>query len=132
MEVELIIIIISILLSAFFSGMEIAFVSANKMHIELEKKRAGLVPKILSIITQKSSKFIKNHQKSSKINENQWKLMIFFFNFWNFLVVKLEMIWKSYLDLPLPHDDDCFTHYLMSLLGVLKQRSTSFPGVTEA
>jgi CBS domain containing-hemolysin-like protein len=38
--------------------MEIAFVSANKMHIELEKKRAGLVPKILSIITQKSSKFI--------------------------------------------------------------------------
>lgn len=58
MEVELIIIIISILLSAFFSGMEIAFVSANKMHIELEKKRAGLVPKILSIITQKSSKFI--------------------------------------------------------------------------
>ncbi|WP_334055833.1 hemolysin family protein [Polaribacter sp. P097] len=58
MEVELIIIIISILLSAFFSGMEIAFVSANKMHIELEKKRAGFIPKILTIITQKSSKFI--------------------------------------------------------------------------
>ena len=58
MEVELIIIIISILLSAFFSGMEIAFVSANKMHIELEKKRAGFIPKILTVITQKSSKFI--------------------------------------------------------------------------
>ena len=58
MEVELIIIGISILLSAFFSGMEIAFVSANKMHIELEKKRAGFIPKILSKITQKSSKFI--------------------------------------------------------------------------
>ncbi|TXD51615.1 MULTISPECIES: hemolysin family protein [unclassified Polaribacter] len=58
MEVELIIISISILLSAFFSGMEIAFVSANKMHIELEKKREGLIPKILTIITQKSSKFI--------------------------------------------------------------------------
>ena len=58
MEVELIIISISILLSAFFSGMEIAFVSANKMHIELEKKRAGFIPKILSKITQKSSKFI--------------------------------------------------------------------------
>ena len=58
MEVELIIIIISILLSAFFSGMEIAFVSANKMHIELEKKRAGFIPKMLTVITQKSSKFI--------------------------------------------------------------------------
>ncbi|MFC4268394.1 hemolysin family protein [Polaribacter marinivivus] len=58
MEVELIIILVSILLSAFFSGMEIAFVSANKMHIELEKKREGFIPIILTKITQKSSKFI--------------------------------------------------------------------------
>jgi CBS domain containing-hemolysin-like protein len=58
MEIELIIITLSILLSAFFSGMEIAFVSANKMHIELEKKREGFIPKILTKITQKSSKFI--------------------------------------------------------------------------
>ncbi|SDS30304.1 Hemolysin, contains CBS domains [Polaribacter sp. KT25b] len=58
MEFELIVIIISILLSAFFSGMEIAFFSANKMHIELEKKRDGFIPKVLTKITQKSSKFI--------------------------------------------------------------------------
>ncbi|PQJ77489.1 hemolysin family protein [Polaribacter glomeratus] len=58
MEVELIVIIVSILLSAFFSGMEIAFFSANKMHIELEKKRDGFIPRILTKITQKSSKFI--------------------------------------------------------------------------
>ncbi|MGY0426379.1 MAG: CNNM domain-containing protein, partial [Polaribacter sp.] len=58
MEIELIIIFVSIILSAFFSGMEIAFVSANKLHIELEKKRAGFLPKILNRITQKSSKFI--------------------------------------------------------------------------
>jgi len=58
MEIEIIIILISIVFSAFFSGMEIAFVSANKLHIELEKKREGFIPKILNKITHKSSKFI--------------------------------------------------------------------------
>ncbi len=55
---EIIIILISILLSAFFSGMEIAFVTANKMHIELEKKKETFLAKILTILTQKPSKFI--------------------------------------------------------------------------
>ncbi|WP_088323637.1 hemolysin family protein [Polaribacter tangerinus] len=58
MEVELVIILVSIILSAFFSGMEIAYVSANKLHIELEKKREGFIAKVLNKITQKSSKFI--------------------------------------------------------------------------
>ena len=58
MEVEIIIILVSIILSAFFSGMEIAFFSANKLHIELEKKREGFVPKILTKLTEKPSKFI--------------------------------------------------------------------------
>lgn len=58
MNFELIIIFLSILFSAFFSGMEIAFVSANKLHIELEKKRVGFLPKLLSKITEKPSKFI--------------------------------------------------------------------------
>ena len=58
MEFDFIIILISIILSAFFSGMEIAFISSNKLHIELEKKREGFIPSILSKLTQKSSKFI--------------------------------------------------------------------------
>ncbi|NOQ91433.1 MAG: DUF21 domain-containing protein [Flavobacteriaceae bacterium] len=58
MIIEIIIISISILLSAFFSGMEIAFVSANKMHIELEKKKDTFLAKILTRLTQKPSKFI--------------------------------------------------------------------------
>ncbi|WP_299012627.1 hemolysin family protein [uncultured Polaribacter sp.] len=58
MEIEFAIIVISVILSAFFSGMEIAFVSSNKLHIELEKKREGFIPKILNKITQKPSKFI--------------------------------------------------------------------------
>jgi len=55
---EIIIICIAILLSAFFSGMEIAFVSANKMHIELEKKKDSFLAQILSLLTKRPSKFI--------------------------------------------------------------------------
>lgn len=55
---QLIIIVCSILLSAFFSGMEISFVSSNKMHIELEKKKETLLAKILTRLTQKPSRFI--------------------------------------------------------------------------
>ena len=58
METQIAIIVISILLSAFFSGMEIAFVSANKLHIELEKKKDGFIANILKKLTNKSSKFI--------------------------------------------------------------------------
>lgn len=52
------IIIISLLLSAFFSGMEIAYVSANKIHIEIEKKQGGFLATILKRLTAKPSKFI--------------------------------------------------------------------------
>lgn len=41
-------IIISMLFSAFFSGMEIAFVSSNRMLLEIDKDRSGLTQKILS------------------------------------------------------------------------------------
>jgi len=47
-----------LMLSAFFSGMEMAYVSSNKIHIELEKKKGGLIAKVLSKITENPSKFI--------------------------------------------------------------------------
>ena len=55
---EILIIIISLLFSAFFSGMEIAYVSSNKIHIEIEKKQSGFLAKILTKLTAKPSKFI--------------------------------------------------------------------------
>ena len=58
MEAQIAVILISILLSAFFSGMEIAYVSANKFQIELEKKKEGFISKILTKLTKKPSKFI--------------------------------------------------------------------------
>ncbi len=38
--------------------MEIAFISANKIHIEIEKKQEGFLAKILTMLTKKPSKFI--------------------------------------------------------------------------
>ena len=58
MATSIIIIVCSLLLSAFFSGMEIAYVSSNKIHIEIEKKQEGFLAQILTKITAKPSKFI--------------------------------------------------------------------------
>ncbi|SFS59078.1 hemolysin family protein [Lutibacter maritimus] len=58
MAFDILVILISMLLSAFFSGMEIAFVSANKFQVELEKKKESFTSKILAKLTAKSSKFI--------------------------------------------------------------------------
>ncbi len=58
MEFQIVIILLSVLFSAFFSGMEIAFISANKLQIEIEKKNEGIVASILVKLTRKSSKFI--------------------------------------------------------------------------
>ena len=58
METALLIIILSLVFSAFFSGMEIAFISANKIHIEIEKKQDGFLAKVLTRLTKKPSKFI--------------------------------------------------------------------------
>ena len=55
---EIPIIIISLIFSAFFSGMEIAYVSSNKISIEIEKKKTGFISSIIKILTKKPSKFI--------------------------------------------------------------------------
>lgn len=55
---EITVIIICLLLSAFFSGMEIAYISSNKIYLEIEKKQDTFLSKILTKITEKPSKFI--------------------------------------------------------------------------
>lgn len=49
---------ITLLLSAFFSGMEIAFISANKLKIELESKQGGFSARLLSGFLRHPSRFI--------------------------------------------------------------------------
>ena len=58
MDNQVLVILISIIFSGFFSGMEIAFVSLNKIFLEIEKKQKGLVSFFIKKITKNSSKFI--------------------------------------------------------------------------
>jgi len=55
---EIAIILLCLLLSAFFSGMEIAYVSSNKVYLSIEKKQNNFNAKILSKLTEKPSQFI--------------------------------------------------------------------------
>lgn len=107
MEIEIIIIISSILFSAFFSGMEIAFVSANKLHIELEKKREGIFPKILSRLTQKSSRFI-----TTMLVGNNISLVIYGYFMGKLLMGAFESVLPS---------EYTIVNYLLSELSLLTQ-----------
>jgi putative hemolysin len=55
---EISIIILCLILCAFFSGMEIAFISSNKIYLEIEKKQDSFLSTILTKLTEKPSKFI--------------------------------------------------------------------------
>ncbi|PRY89297.1 hemolysin family protein [Mongoliibacter ruber] len=54
----LIYVLITLTFSAFFSGIEIAFISANKLQIELQNKQGLISGKILSNFMQKPGQFI--------------------------------------------------------------------------
>jgi len=52
------IILISLLCSAFFSGTEIAYLQANRLKIEIDRKQGKINAKILSFFLRNESKFI--------------------------------------------------------------------------
>ena len=58
MDIEDSSILLCLLLSAFFSGMEIAFVSSNRIFLEIEKNKLSLNARLLRFISQNPSRFI--------------------------------------------------------------------------
>jgi CBS domain containing-hemolysin-like protein len=50
--------VLAMIASAFFSGLEIAFISANRLKIELDKKKGTISAKILSSFLKRPAKFI--------------------------------------------------------------------------
>ena len=107
MSYEIVIILISILFSAFFSGMEIAFISSNRLYLELEKKKGDFISKILTKITEKSSRFI-----TTMLVGNNISLVVY-----SYFMGELLMNWfQSFLP-----TEYTIIHYLLSDLQLLTQ-----------
>ncbi len=90
MELDFIIIISLLLLSAFFSGMEIAFVSADRVQLAIDKNDNGLVAKILQKLTQKPSDFI-----TTMLVGNNVALVIYGFFMGDIITKYIKVYWPE-------------------------------------
>lgn len=54
----IVIAVVSLLLSAFFSGMEIAFTSSNKLKLEIDRKQDGLFGRIADVFINNPGQYI--------------------------------------------------------------------------
>jgi CBS domain containing-hemolysin-like protein len=91
---EIGVIILCLILSAFFSGMEIAFISSNKIYLEIEKKQDNFLSKILTKLTEKPSKFI-----AAMLIGNNIALVVYGFFMGDLLMNKIDSLGYHFSDL---------------------------------
>lgn len=106
---EIIVIIVCLLLSAFFSGMEIAYVSSNKIYLEIEKKQDNFLSNILTKITEKPSKFI-----ATMLVGNNISIVIY-----GFFMGDLIMNWINYLGYQFSEITNVLIQSIISTLVIL-------------
>lgn len=82
----------SLFFSAFFSGMEIGFVSSNRIRLELDKKRDSLSARILNLFYSHPEQFI-----STMLVGNNIALVIYGIGMANFLYPFLASVWDNEL-----------------------------------
>ncbi len=106
---EIAVIIICLLLCAFFSGMEIAFISSNKIYLEIEKKQDNFLSNILTKLTEKPSKFI-----ATMLVGNNLSMVVY-----GFFMGKLILNWINSFELHLSNLSNLLLQTFISTLVVL-------------
>ncbi|HUX95658.1 MAG TPA: hemolysin family protein [Bacteroidales bacterium] len=89
---DILIIILAIILSAFFSGMEIAFVTSNRLMIELDRKQGVFGSGILKMFTNNPGQYI-----ATMLIGNNIALVMYGLVFSRLLGPKLEIYFDSEL-----------------------------------
>ncbi len=106
---EVSIIIVCLILCAFFSGMEIAFISSNKIYLEIEKKQDNFISRTLTKLTEKPSKFI-----AAMLIGNNFSLVVY-----GFFMGEVLMRWINSMGYHFSDLSNLFIQTVLSTLVVL-------------
>lgn len=106
---EISIILLCLILCAFFSGMEIAYTSSNKIYLEIEKKQDNFISNILTKLTEKPSKFI-----AAMLIGNTIALVVY-----GFFMGKFLLQWIGLLGFDFSESTNIFLQTLLSTIIVL-------------
>ena len=82
--------LLALLFSAFFSGVEIAFISANKLQLELDKSKGKFYSKMIAFFSKNESDFI-----TTMLVGNNISLVVYGIVMTQILTPKLELFFNS-------------------------------------